>query len=104
MEATATEYSMEEISQQLREIGRTHGATRIVLYGSRARGDNRPRSDIDLAVYGVSKADEDSCWLAIDNIPTFLQFDVVFVGEGTSPALLRNIKEDGIIIYEETQL
>ena len=44
---------MEEIYRQLAELARRHGAQRLVLFGSRARGDNKERSDIDLAVYGM---------------------------------------------------
>ena len=44
---------MEEIYHQLAELARRHGAQRLVLFGSRARGDNKERSDIDLAVYGM---------------------------------------------------
>ena len=46
---------MEEIYRQLADLARRYGARRLVLYGSRARGDNRYNSDIDLAVYGCRK-------------------------------------------------
>ena len=45
---------MEELYSQLAALARRYGAKRLVLFGSRARGDNRPNSDIDLAVYGLS--------------------------------------------------
>lgn len=44
---------MEELYNQLATLARRYGAKRLVLFGSRARGDNRPNSDIDLAVYGM---------------------------------------------------
>ena len=47
---------MEALYQQLADLARDHGAERLVLFGSRARGDNRERSDIDLAVYGMPEA------------------------------------------------
>jgi len=36
--------------QQLVEIARFHGITYLALFGSAARGEERPGSDIDLAV------------------------------------------------------
>ena len=42
---------MEELYKQLAALARQHGARRLVLFGSRARGDNRYNSDVDLAVY-----------------------------------------------------
>jgi predicted nucleotidyltransferase len=34
------------------QLARAHNVEKIILFGSRARGDNRPRSDLDLAIYG----------------------------------------------------
>ena len=36
---------------QLAALARDAAASRLVLFGSRARGDNRERSDIDMAVF-----------------------------------------------------
>ena len=46
---------MQDIYIQLAALARQYGARRLVLFGSRARGDNRPNSDIDLAVYGMPR-------------------------------------------------
>ena len=42
--------NLNSIYQQIAAIGRHLGAARVVLFGSRARGDCRERSDIDIAV------------------------------------------------------
>lgn len=39
------------------EVGKRYHASRIVLFGSRARGDNSAKSDFDLAVYGAVNKD-----------------------------------------------
>ena len=37
---------MEELYKQLAALARQHGARRLVLFGSRARGDNRDRKSV----------------------------------------------------------
>ena len=72
---------------------------RVILFGSRSRGDNRERSDIDLAIQGgdtvafAASADED--------IPTLLMFDVVDLDKPVQSELLEEIRKDGVVIYEK---
>lgn len=42
----------ERLVHELSEFAREHAIDRIVLFGSRARGTNTQRSDVDIAVYG----------------------------------------------------
>ena len=49
---------MDELYLRLAALARRFGAKRLVLFGSRARGDNRPNSDMDLAVYGMPPTTE----------------------------------------------
>lgn len=72
---------------------------KVVLFGSRARKDNKYCSDIDLAVYGIS----DNKWKfndMIEDISTLYSFDIIFISSDTSKKLLSQIKKDGCIIYE----
>lgn len=43
---------MEDTIAQLRRIAEEEGAERLVFFGSRARGTNCPKSDLDIAVAG----------------------------------------------------
>lgn len=73
---------------------------KVVLFGSRARGDNKLRSDIDLAVYGgnISKFS-----VGVDEeIPTLLYFDVVNMDGEVQEELRNVIEREGIVLYEET--
>lgn len=71
---------------------------RVVLYGSRARGDYRKTSDIDLAV----TFEEDKKLLLIrklDDLKCILKFDVINIDMIQNEKLLENIKNEGEIIY-----
>lgn len=92
---------MHELYNQIAEIGKKYNATKIVLFGSRARGDQRERSDIDLAVYGVDKKDQGSFADDIDHLPTLLDFDLIFVTDKTDARLLANIEKDGKSIMDK---
>ena len=39
-------------------------------------------------------------WCGMDDLPTLLKYDVVFVDDYTSPELLAEIDRDGVILYE----
>ena len=73
----------------------------VILYGSRARGTHRERSDIDLAVVCPAASSRD--WLDMTNIideaPTLLKIDLVLYGEMQNE--FRNeIDREGIVLYE----
>ena len=65
---------------------------RVILFGSRARKENKKSSDIDLAIYGV---DEEKVKIInrIDEINTLYSFDIIFVDNETSDKLLQQIKK-----------
>ena len=89
------------LAKQLAVLARRHGARRLVLFGSRARGDGAPRSDVDLAVYGMPEEHRAPFWLEAEELPTLLKLDIVHVLPGMNEAFLRNIETDGVILYAE---
>lgn len=77
---------------------------KIILYGSRARGDFQPRSDIDLAVYCPEASIQD--WQTILNIideaDTLLAIDCVQYNTlALNNPLKHAIDRDGIMLYEK---
>ena len=81
-------------------FARKHSVKRIVLFGSRARGNHTERSDVDIAVYG---GDFDSFyWDIKENVHSLLMFDIVEADGHISEELRNEIKKDGIVIYEKT--
>lgn len=73
----------------------------IVLFGSRAKGNNTERSDIDMAVYG---GDFDGFyWDIKEKINFLLMFDIIQADSAISDDLKHEIEKDGVIIYEKTR-
>lgn len=89
----------QSVMNSISGLARQCNLDRVILFGSRARDDNRERSDIDLAIQGgdtvafAAGADED--------IPTLLMFDVVDLDKPVQPELLEEIRKDGVVIYEK---
>ena len=96
-------YLPDNLALPLAALAARHGAQRLVLFGSRARGDNRERSDIDLAVYGMPEANRASFWLDAEDLPTLLKFDIVHIAPGMNETFLQNIEKDGITLYERDE-
>lgn len=73
----------------------------IVLFGSRAKGNNTERSDIDMDVYG---GDFDGFyWDIKEKINSLLMFDIIQADSAISDDLKHEIEKDGVIIYEKTR-
>jgi uncharacterized protein len=73
---------------------------RVILFGSRARGDGRADSDIDLAFEHTSTGAE---WAAFvnrmaDEAPTLLSLDLVDLGSA-EPALRERILSEGLVAH-----
>lgn len=94
---------MQQLYAQLAALARKYGARRLVLFGSRARGDNRPNSDIDLAVYGMPREKQTPFWLDCDDLPTLLKLDISFIHDGMDSKFLRNIEKDGVELMDKFQ-
>lgn len=77
--------------------------TRVTLFGSRAKGNYRTGSDVDLVI----DTDTDKRRTAIDlatrlneESPLPYMFDVIDRRQISEPALLDHIERVGIVIYE----
>ena len=89
----------ESVLNEIRVLADKHGIEKVILFGSRARGDNWEKSDIDLAVLG---GDFNQFSLDVDEETSTLRlFDFVNLSGWVSPALLSEIKKDGIVLYEK---
>lgn len=87
-----------QVLEEIIDLSKTHNLSKVILFGSRARGDYGKKSDIDLAIEG-----KDITGFALDvdeYTETLLQYDIVDLSKAQEE-LLDNIRKEGIIIYEK---
>ena len=87
-----------KVIEEIRTFARKYNIDKVILFGSRARGDYRRTSDIDLAVVGG-----DFARFALDvdeETSTLLEYDIVDLDEPMQPELLESIQKEVKIIYE----
>ncbi|MCE5287405.1 MAG: nucleotidyltransferase domain-containing protein [Pelosinus sp.] len=91
----------DKLVYKIQEIGKKYKVERILLFGSRARGDHKSTSDIDLAVYPSAGFRSVGYFSSeIDDLETLLKIDVVFIDAHTDTKLIENIHKEGVVIYE----
>lgn len=93
-------HTIPEIRQIVSDLARQYGAQRVYLFGSYARGDMTPDSDIDLridkgAIRGLAFAGllgdlEDALDTSVDLIST----------AGMDAEFLKEIQRDEVLLYE----
>ena len=92
---------MEAVYRQIEEIARHYKVEKIILFGSRARGDNTEKSDIDLAVYGCDNFAQ-LCDQLNEELWSLLELDIIDMdSDYLSQDLIEQINRDGVVIYEK---
>ncbi len=93
-------YNLEKkVEDDIIKIAKKNNIEKVILFGSRARGNNSERSDIDLAVSGGDALD--FYYDAEEKVRTLLMFDVVDLNREISEELQREIDRDGVVLYEK---
>ena len=88
------------------EAARESTIDKVVLFGSRARGDHTEKSDFDIAIYASQMSDLQWARWSLDlkeAVPTLCGLDLILVTSSLAASLLGSIKQDGIVIYERLQ-
>jgi uncharacterized protein len=77
---------------------------RAIVYGSRAKGNFREGSDIDLTLDGrfLSAQDLSALWLELDESSLPYLIDISKLQDIQSADLLDHIKRVGIVLYERS--
>ena len=85
-----------------KHIGRYPHVEKVVLFGSRARGDEEDRSDIDIAVVGSEITRSE--WLEMreyveEKARTLLSIELVRLDDA-SEKLKEIVQGEGVVLYE----
>ena len=91
----------DRVLRELSSFAQKYSITKIILFGSRARGTNTERSDIDIAVYGGNF--DGFYWDVKEKINSLLMFDIVQADSSISDELINESEKDGVVIYEKTR-
>jgi uncharacterized protein len=75
--------------------------SKVILFGSRAKGTARKNSDIDLAVDGLeSPLKIESLAMELDELPLPYRFDLQAIITIKNRSLLEHIDRVGVLIYQ----
>lgn len=87
------------VIQQIRTLAQKYKIKKVILFGSRARGDYKRTSDIDLAACG---GDFNRFALDVDEeTSTLLKYDIVNLDTAIQKELILSIEKEGKILYEK---
>lgn len=93
-----------EIIKQIRDIAiNFNHIEKIILFGSRFRGDNRERSDIDLAVYSDEDIAEFIYSIEIQ-VQSLLKFDISDINQLNDLDFKKEVETEGAVIYEKFKI
>lgn len=87
------------VLDEIEDLAKKYQIKKVILFGSRARGDYRQTSDIDLATVG---GDHIRFALDVDEeTSTLLKFDIVNLDGPVQIELRHSIESEGVTLYEE---
>lgn len=88
-----------KVLQEIVQLAKENCIEKVILFGSRARGDYKERSDIDLAFHGGNST---NFILDVDELTsTLLEYDIVDLDKPVRKELLESIKNEGVVLYEK---
>lgn len=88
-----------EVIEEIRNIAKKYNVEKVILFGSRARGDYSRASDIDLAIHG---GDITRFSIEVDEeTSTLLMYDFVNLDTDVQKELLESINREGVVLYEK---
>lgn len=92
---------VDEVITEIIRRCRIRGAKKVILFGSRAKGTATERSDIDIAVAGVTSYNIYELQEDLDDIPTLYKIDLLDLDTCKNQLLLEDIEQYGREIYKK---
>lgn len=100
MRVRAEEFGLKvSLVEEIIGLAEKYKIGKVTVFGSRARGDYKERSDIDLAIEG-GNTDGFACDVQ-EETSTLLMFDVVDLSAPVQKNLLDSIEREGKLLYEK---
>ena len=87
-----------EVMEEIIKAAQNNRIKKLIIFGSRARGDFKETSDIDIAVSG---GDFNMFVQDMEETSTLLKFDLIDLDSPIENNLLESIRREGRVIYEE---
>lgn len=96
---------MDKVIENIKSIALKYPAVnKVLLFGSRARGDHNEKSDYDIAVVAPGLNASDKVYLTeqINQMNTLHKIDLVIIEDfNKNSAFYENIKKDGIVLMDK---
>ena len=89
----------EELIKEISTIASKWGVQKVILFGSRSRGDYGRASDIDLAVSGGDFTQ--FCLNIEENAWTLLKFDIINLDNPLKSEFRAMTQKEGVTLYEK---
>jgi predicted nucleotidyltransferase len=89
------------LSEIIEDIAKKYELDSIGIFGSRARGDYREDSDLDIFIIGNLTLDDELSLEAELEQVLKISVDIVRLSQGSDKILLKNIINDASVIYSK---
>lgn len=88
------------IAALVNELRKRENVTRAVIFGSRARGDFKYNSDIDIAVYYKGKLSP-NLWVDLDEAAGIYKIDIIDMNGCVDEKIYQMVEKQGVEIYRK---
>ena len=91
------------VLSRIKEIAEKYRCQKVILFGSRAKGDHSPVSDYDIAIVDQGLSDIKKAYIfnEIDEIETLKKIDLIFIdpNKEINDSFTDNVLKEGVVIY-----